>query len=61
MRGGEVEGGAASGGLLLMNMMAGMDKLARQEAGHHPKESVKVCLLAVMYVLLQLWTSLCTV
>ena len=47
MRGGEAEGGAASGGLLLMNMMAGMDKLARQEAGHHPKESVKVCLLAV--------------
>ena len=52
VRGGEAEGGAASGGLLLMNMIAGMDKLARQEAGHHPKESVKVCLLAVMYVLL---------
>ena len=47
MRGGEAEGGAASGGLLLMNMMTGLDKLARQEAGHHPKESVKVCLLAV--------------
>ena len=34
------------GGLLLGEVMAGMDRLARQEAGHHPKESVKVCLLA---------------
>ena len=44
MRGGEVEeGGTGVGGLLLGEVMARMDKLARQEAGYHPKESVKVC------------------
>lgn len=53
MRGDEAEGGAGSGGLLLMNMMARMDKLARQEAGHHPKESVKVC--TSVYLLLGMY------
>lgn len=44
MRGSGVEGGGTGdGGLLLGEVMAEMDRLARQEAGYHPKESVKVC------------------
>ena len=60
--GGSEEGGAVSDGLLLGELMGTMDRLARQEAGHHPKESVKVCMyvyLQAVLLLLKLSTSLC--